>query len=103
MNNTIHPGGPTAPQTAATGAKPAVPGDVDAAASRATGSVPARGGDHVQLTESARALGAATRGTDAPVDTRHVERIRQAIADGTYRVDPQRVAERLIALEKQIG
>lgn len=103
MNNTIHPGGPTAPQTAATGTRPAAPGDADTSAAGRPAAGPAQGGDHVQLTESARAIGAAATGTDAPVDTRHVERVRQAIADGTYKVDAQRVADRLIAMERQIG
>lgn len=99
MNNTIHPGGPTVPQPSTPNAKPAAAGDADGRAS----ATPVQAGDQVQLTESARALGAATCGADAPVDAQRVQRIRQAIAEGSYQLDPQRVADHLIALEKQVG
>jgi negative regulator of flagellin synthesis FlgM len=102
MNTTITPSGPAGPQSGTTGNKPAA-GEVGAGAAGRAAATPVLAGDHVPLTESARASGAAARGTDAPVDAKHVERIRQAIADGTYQVDAQRVADRLIALERQIG
>lgn len=102
MNTTINPGSPGVPQASSPGAKPAASGDAGAASGRA-GAAPVQGGDQVRLTESAKALGAASKTADAPVDAQRVERIKQAIADGTYKVDAQRVAERLIALEKQIG
>ncbi|MGH8214402.1 MAG: flagellar biosynthesis anti-sigma factor FlgM [Rhodanobacteraceae bacterium] len=103
MSTTIHPGGPTGPQPSTANARPVAGGDADATAAGRPGASQAQAQDQVQLTESARAIGAAARGTDAPVDTKHVERIRQAIANGTYKIDPQRVADRLVALEKQIG
>ena len=34
-----------------------------------------------------------------PVDAARVETLRQAIASGAYRIDPDRIAERMIALE----
>ncbi len=34
-----------------------------------------------------------------PVDGAKVARLRQAIASGTYTVDPQKIAERMVALE----
>jgi negative regulator of flagellin synthesis FlgM len=103
MNTTIPPSGPAGPQSGTTGSKPAAAGEIGAGAAGRAPATPVQAGDQVQLTESARAIGAAARGTDAPVDAKHVERIRQAIADGTYQVDAQRVADRLIALERQIG
>ncbi len=102
MNTTINPGSPGVPQASSPGAKPAASGDAGAASGRAS-AAPVQGGDQVRLTESAKALGAAWKPADAPVDAQRDERIKQAIADGTYKVDAQRVAERLIALEKQIG
>ena len=103
MNTTIPPSGPSGPQSGVTATKPAAAGDVGAGGpGRATAAaVPT--GDHVQLTESARAIDAAARGADAPVDAKQGARIRQAIADGSYKVDAQRVADRLVALERQIG
>ncbi|MGH8155189.1 MAG: flagellar biosynthesis anti-sigma factor FlgM [Rhodanobacteraceae bacterium] len=100
MNTTINPGGPTVPQPATSSSKSAT-GEAAGTAAGQVAANPTRGGDHVQLTESARAI-AAARGTDAPVDTQRVEHIRQAIADGSYKVDAQRVADRLIGMEKQI-
>ncbi|HET7269337.1 MAG TPA: flagellar biosynthesis anti-sigma factor FlgM [Oleiagrimonas sp.] len=103
MNTTINPGGPTVPQPSTAGPRPASTGDADGSVSGRAPAHPAQVDDRVQLTESARAIGAAARNRDAPVDTQRVERIRQAVADGTYKVDAQRVADRLISLEKQIG
>lgn len=104
MNTTINPGGPTVPQPASANTRPAASGDADGGAS---GVAPAAGGpkaaDHVKLTESALAIGAASKAADAPVDTQRVDRIRQAIADGSYKVDAQKIADKLIALDKQIG
>lgn len=103
MNTTIKPGGPALPQPPTTGTRPAVAGDAEGSSPGRATATPVRAGDSVQLTASARALGAASRSADAPVDTKRVERIRQAIADGTYKVDAQRVADRIISLDKQIG
>lgn len=36
-------------------------------------------------------------------DTQRIESIRQAIADGRYRIDPQRIAERLLVFETMLG
>lgn len=102
MNTTINPGSPGVAKPASAGAKPAVSGDAGSVAGRAA-AAPVQGGDQVRLTESAKAIGAASKAADAPVDTKRVEQLRQSIADGTYKVDSQRVADRLIALEKQIG
>lgn len=104
MNTTIHPN--------ATGALPAhtSPGKQPAAGNRSGApqdgrvhATPIPAGDQVQFTASARAIDAASHAADAPMDTQRVDQLRQAIADGTYQVNPQRIADRLIALEKQIG
>jgi len=103
MNTTINPGGPTLPQPSTAGTQATVAGETGGSSAGRAPASPAQSDDRVQLTESARAMGAAASSTDAPVDTQRVQRIRQAIADGTYKVDAQRVAESLINLEKQIG
>lgn len=103
MNTTINPGSPGVPKPASAGSKPAVSGDAGAAVVGRAAAAPVQGDDQVRLTESAKAIGAASKAADAPVDTKRVERVRQSIADGSYKVDAQRIADRLIALEKQIG
>lgn len=102
MNTTINPGGPAVPQPSTASPRPASAGNADGNVSGQAPVSQAQADDRVQLTESARAIGAA-RNEGAPVDAQRVERIRQAVADGTYQVDAQRVADRLIGLEKQIG
>ena len=52
--------------------------------------------DSLELTASARTLGDA----DAPVDAHRVEKLRQAIADGSYRVDADRIAGKLLDIER---
>ncbi|MCB1686729.1 MAG: flagellar biosynthesis anti-sigma factor FlgM [Pseudomonadales bacterium] len=56
----------------------------------------------VSLSDSAKSLARAN--TDSPhFDAARVDAIRQAIAQGRYHVDPERLAERFISLEKQIN
>ena len=60
--------------------------------------------DRVQLTDSARALQEAARTNDgATMDTKKVEQIRQALANGTYKVDAGRIADRMMSLENQLN
>ena len=54
--------------------------------------------DSLRLTASGRALGEGA--TEAPVDAHRVEKLRQAIADGSYRVDADRIAGKLIDIER---
>lgn len=72
----------------------------------ATGADAVRSGaDSVQLTDSARALQRTEQAgaSGAPVDAARVERLRQAVADGSYQVDSTRIAGKLLALEQQVG
>ncbi|HEU4669930.1 MAG TPA: flagellar biosynthesis anti-sigma factor FlgM [Dyella sp.] len=104
MNTTISNNGlPKLPQTGVsqgsgtqTGA-PAASGPSDAAGTTA-------GVDKVNLTDSARALAEASRSGDAsPIDTAKVERIRQALASGTYQVNPERIADGMLSMEQQMA
>lgn len=54
--------------------------------------------DSLDLTPSARVLGDGA--TEAPVDAHRVEKLRQAIADGSYRVDADRIAGKLLDIER---
>ncbi|HET6555528.1 MAG TPA: flagellar biosynthesis anti-sigma factor FlgM [Dyella sp.] len=101
MNTTIsNKGLPMLPQP------PSGQGSATQNASGTTGSeVASTSGtdDRVQLTDSARALQEAAR-TDsgATVDTKKVEQVRQALANGTYKIDPSRIADRMLAVENKL-
>lgn len=69
-----------------------------------TPSASGKADDQVQLTDSALALQQAARASDgAVVDQKKVEQIRQALADGSYQINPARIAERMLSLEQQLG
>ncbi|WP_049622649.1 flagellar biosynthesis anti-sigma factor FlgM [Frateuria defendens] len=103
MNTTIsHNGLPLLPQTTSGqgGSGPAQgAGTGGATAGTATG-----GDDRVRLTDSARALQEASRpGEGAAIDSQRVEKIRAALADGSYQVNPGRIADGMLSLDRQIG
>ena len=77
----------TTPELSAVGSRKAGPAAKDASLSET---------DSLQLTASARTLGDA----DAPVDSHRVEKLRQAIADGSYRIDADRIAGKLLDIER---
>lgn len=76
------------------------------AAGNATGSSTAaatpRESVSLKLTDSARAL-QRTKNGDTPVDSARVTQLRQALADGSYKVDSSNIANKLVALDTQIG
>lgn len=61
----------------------------------------AGGGDQVTLTDTARRLSDVVRTASAQpaVDKERVEQIRQAIQEGRYEVNSQRIAEKLMNTE----
>jgi negative regulator of flagellin synthesis FlgM len=79
----------------------------DSSASQASTNAPAStstspSSDSVKLTDSARALQQASS-ADSPVDTARVEQIKKSLAAGTYKVDPNAIADRLTSMESQIS
>ncbi|HEY4293941.1 flagellar biosynthesis anti-sigma factor FlgM [Luteibacter sp.] len=98
MTNTIKPG-LQAPQ-------PQVQLRTQNPAAGSTGSAQGAGtvrpsDDSVKITDSAKALDAASRGDG--IDTKRVGEIRSRLADGTYKPDAQAIASKFLALEGQIG
>ncbi|WP_036137055.1 flagellar biosynthesis anti-sigma factor FlgM [Luteibacter sp. 9135] len=63
---------------------------------------PARpSGDSVRITDSAKALDAASRGDG--IDAKRVDEIRSRLAEGSYKPDAQAIASKFLAMEGQIG
>ena len=62
-------------------------------------------GESVHITDSARALSALSLALqDTPdIDTGRVAALQQAIDAGQYSVDPQRIADRMLQLEQDLG
>jgi negative regulator of flagellin synthesis FlgM len=61
--------------------------------------------DSVRLTGEATGLQAAVEnqlGRSAPLDMARVNAVKAALADGSYQVNPQDIANRLVALERQM-
>jgi negative regulator of flagellin synthesis FlgM len=73
--------------------------DLGAAAAKAKG-VQDAAGSSVQLSSAASGLMAAT-GTPE-FDAAKVERMRQAIADGSFQVNPEAIADKLIANAQEV-
>jgi negative regulator of flagellin synthesis FlgM len=102
MNTTISNNGlPKLPQAAGQPGSSAA--SESSAGAAASGAPAAKADDQLKLTDSAKALQQAARTDATPVDAQRVERVRQALADGSYKVDAGRIADRMIAMERQLG
>ncbi|GBL04081.1 flagellar biosynthesis anti-sigma factor FlgM [Glaciecola sp. KUL10] len=59
--------------------------------------------DSVSLTQSAQQLAQVQKkGTEAPVNQEKVERLKKAVNNGEYKVNPEVLAEKISRLEQQI-
>jgi len=98
MTNTITNNGLTVlhQATLASRSSPATGG---AAGETSTGAT--AGQDRVVLTDSVRAL-QTSASPDAPIDNARVQRLREAVANGTYKIDYHRIAERLVNLDIEL-
>lgn len=88
------------------GTTAALPGRkaADSAGPAASGSG-TRAAVDVQITGTARDLAAIEQGLRSlpAVNEARVAAVRQKLEDGSYRVDPQRIADRLLDLEQDLG
>lgn len=102
MSTTINSGMPKFPQAPAGQGNAAAQGTSGTAGSDASRAATA--GDNVRLTDSARALQEAARTDDsAVIDSKKVEQVRAALANGNYQINPGRIADRMLALDAQIA
>ena len=63
---------------------------------KSTNATPALGS--VNISEASRSLQTSgTRSVEAPFDAKRVEAIRAAVASGQFKVDPEVIADRLLA------
>jgi negative regulator of flagellin synthesis FlgM len=92
---------PLAPIKAAKGTTP-VADQSGSDASATTASTAAQSSDHVTLTDSARSLQKIEEAiAKAPVvDTAKVAAIKQAVSSGSYQIDTDRVADKLLQYER---
>ena len=65
----------------------------------------AKAGDSVSLTPAAQLLRAAEgRAADTPVvDSQRVSAVRESIANGSFAIDPARIAERMMGMEQALA
>ena len=65
----------------------------------------AKDGDSLRLTGEATSLQALQRelSTAPAIDQARVAEVRQALESGSYRIDPAKIAERMLDLDKQLG
>ena len=106
MNTTITSKGlPLPPQTKSSqsGGTQQGTGAASDSASAAAGNASSTS-DSVKLTASAQSLhDIAKAGGGQEVNTHRVEQIRQALASGTYQINPGHIADRLMSLEGQLS
>lgn len=91
--NSAATGSPT--KAAERGNRPAV-----GAQGNERGSAPAS--DQVTLTPAARRLLEAGQDASAPINQARVDALRAAVSEGSYQIDAGRIAQRLLAFERQL-
>jgi len=102
MTNEIKGLGPTPPPV--TESRHQGKGAAAAGAGAAGGGRGGRATDRVELASPALVAGLERRIAETPVvDRERVEALRTAIAEGRYEVRPERIAERLLAMERLLG
>ncbi len=79
------------------------PGSGSTATTAAPADATPRNGDQLKLTDSARALQEAAQSKEtSPIDAKRVEQVRRALADGSYKIDAGRIADRMLTMDHQL-
>jgi negative regulator of flagellin synthesis FlgM len=73
-----------------------------AAAKTQATTVPAEASAQVEISNAAATLLSGVGGSSAEFDTEKVARMSQALADGSFKVDPAAIADKLIANAKEL-
>lgn len=71
--------------------------------SAATIKVAARGEDTLKLTENAMRLQESSQSREGHFDAERVDQIRRQLADGSYRIDADKIASGLVQSERLLG
>jgi len=76
---------------------------VSRSASAPTTADSIRTDDSVRLTQQATCLDAVQRALEPtpPLDTARIETLRHALAQGSYQINPQTIAQRMLELDQQ--
>ena len=104
MTTPISNNTPNTPPSFAPAASGASAGPAAAGTSAGQAGAGGQVDDQIKLTDSALALQDASRPQEGTmVDQKRVDQIRAAIADGSYAINPARIAEKMLTLERQLG
>lgn len=102
MNTTISNNGLPGGLPPATGSSKKGGNAASTAAPAHSGSAASGAEDQLKLTDSARALQQASLPSDAStVNAPKVAQIKQSLADGSYQINPAKIADRMTAMDRQ--
>jgi negative regulator of flagellin synthesis FlgM len=81
------------------------PKDAAAGGAQSSGASSSEGGDNVQITGAARQLATLEQAVrDTPeINTARVTQISNALAQGTYSVNSQHIADQLVQMDKELS
>lgn len=77
-------------------------GDASRKTTAATAPQSAEPSAQVEISSTATSLMSGTQGTSAEFDAKKVARMSQAIADGSFTVNPEAIADKLIANAQEL-
>ncbi len=92
------------PKTTTDRSQAAKTGSQPAAADQARSQAPAARGENVSLSQQAKELKEMGKTLESypEVDDKRVEEIRAALADGSYKVDADKLAQKMLEMDKSI-